>query len=40
MALPQDGQDANGLTKVTHFNAATDSMFIDPTPHEGVIIIL
>ena len=38
MALPQDGQDANGLTKVTQIPAGKESMFIDPTTNEGGII--
>ena len=40
MALPQDGQDANGLTKVTQIPAGKELMFIDPTTNEGGIITL
>lgn len=40
MALPQDGQDANGLTKVTQIPAEKELMFIDPTTNEGGIITL
>lgn len=40
MALPQDGQDANGLTKVTQIPARKELMFIDPTTNEGGIITL
>ena len=40
MALPQDGQDANGLTKVTQIPAGKELMFIDPTRNEGGIITL
>lgn len=40
MALPQDGQDANGLTKVTEIPAGKELMFIDPTTNEGGIITL
>lgn len=40
MALPQDGQNANGLTKVTQIPAGKELMFIDPTTNEGGIITL
>lgn len=40
MALPADGQDANGLTKVTQIPAGKELMFIDPTTNEGGIITL
>ncbi|WP_368368586.1 hypothetical protein [Ruminococcus sp. RTP21358st1_G6_RTP21358_211008] len=40
MALPQDGQDANSLTKVTQIPAGKELMFIDPTTNEGGIITL
>lgn len=40
MALPQDGQDANDLTKVTQIPAGKELMFIDPTTNEGGIITL
>ena len=40
MAVPQDGQDANGLTKVTQIPAGKELMFIDPTTNEGGIITL
>ena len=40
MGLPQDGQDANGLTKVTQIPAGKELMFIDPTTNEGGIITL
>ena len=40
MALPQDGQDANGLEKVTEIPAGKELMFIDPTTNEGGIITL
>ena len=40
MALPQDGQDENGLTKVTQIPAGKELMFIDPTTNEGGIITL
>ena len=40
MALPQDGQDANGLTTVTQIPAGKELMFIDPTTNEGGIITL
>lgn len=40
MALPQDGQDANGLTKVTQIPTGKELMFIDPTTNEGGIITL
>lgn len=40
MALPQDGQNANGLTKVTQIPARKELMFIDPTTNEGGIITL
>ena len=40
MALPQDGQNANGLTKVTEIPAGKELMFIDPTTNEGGIITL
>ena len=31
MALPQDGQNANGLTKVTEIPKGKELIFIDPT---------
>lgn len=40
MALPADGQNANGLTKVTQIPAGKELMFIDPTTNEGGIITL
>ena len=40
MALPQDGQNANGLTKVTEVPAGKELIFIDPTTNEGGIITL
>ena len=40
MALPQDAQNANGLTKVTQIPAGKELMFIDPTTNEGGIITL
>ena len=40
MALPQDGQNANDLTKVTQIPAGKELMFIDPTTNEGGIITL
>ena len=40
MALPQDGQNANGLTKVTQIPAGKELLFIDPTTNEGGIITL
>lgn len=40
MALPQDGQNANGLTKVTEIPKGKELIFIDPTTNEGVIITL
>lgn len=40
MALPADGQNANGLTKVTQIPAEKELMFIDPTTNEGGIITL
>ena len=38
MALPQDGQNANGLTKVTEIPKGKELIFIDPTTNEGGII--
>ena len=35
MALPQDGQNANGLTKVTEIPKGKELIFIDPTTNEG-----
>ena len=40
MALPQDGQNANGLTKVTEIPKGKELIFIDPTTNEGGIITL
>lgn len=40
MALPADGQNANGLTKVTQIPTGKELMFIDPTTNEGGIITL
>lgn len=40
MTLPQDGQNANDLTKVTQIPAGKELMFIDPTTNEGGIITL
>ena len=40
MALPQDGQNANGLTKVTEIPTGKELIFIDPTTNEGGIITL
>ena len=40
MALPQDGQNANGLTKVTEVPTGKELIFIDPTTNEGGIITL
>ena len=40
MALPADGQNANGLTKVTQIPAGKELLFIDPTTNEGGIITL
>ena len=40
MALPADGQNANGLTKVTQIPAGKELMFIDPPTNEGGIITL
>ena len=40
MALPQDGQNANGLTKVTKIPKGKELIFIDPTTNEGGIITL
>lgn len=40
MALPADGQDANGLTKVTEIPAGKELIFFDPTTNEGGIITL
>lgn len=40
MALPQDGQNANGLTKVTEVPTGKELIFVDPTTNEGGIITL
>ena len=40
MALPQDGQNANGLTKVTEIPKGKELIFIAPTTNEGGIITL
>ena len=40
MALPQDGQNANGLTKVTEIPTGKELIFVDPTTNEGGIITL
>ena len=40
MALPQDGQNANGLTKVTEIPKGKELIFIDPTTNEGGTITL
>lgn len=40
MALPQDGQNANGLTKVTEIPKGKELIFVDPTTNEGGIITL
>lgn len=40
MALPQDGQNANGLTKVTEIPKGKELIFIDPITNEGGIITL
>lgn len=40
MALPQDGQNANGLTKVTEIPKGKELIFIDPATNEGGIITL
>ena len=40
MALPQDGQNANELTKVTEIPKGKELIFIDPTTNEGGIITL
>lgn len=40
IALPQDGQNANGLTKVTEIPKGKELIFIDPTTNEGGIITL
>lgn len=40
MALPQNGQNANGLTKVTEIPKGKELIFIDPTTNEGGIITL
>ena len=40
MALPQDGQNVNGLTKVTEIPKGKELIFIDPTTNEGGIITL
>ena len=40
MALPQDGQNANGLTKVPEIPKGKELIFIDPTTNEGGIITL
>ena len=40
MALPQDGQNANGLTKVKEIPKGKELIFIDPTTNEGGIITL
>lgn len=40
MTLPQDGQNANGLTKVTEIPKGKELIFIDPTTNEGGIITL
>lgn len=40
MALPQDGQNANRLTKVTEIPKGKELIFIDPTTNEGGIITL
>ena len=40
MALPQDGQNANGLTKATEIPKGKELIFIDPTTNEGGIITL
>ena len=40
MALPQDGQNANTLTKVTEIPKGKELLFIDPTTNEGGIITL
>ena len=40
MALPQDGQNANGLTKVTKIPKGKELIFIEPTTNEGGIITL
>ena len=40
MALPQDGQNANGLTKVTEIPKGKELIFIDPTTNEGGIITI
>ena len=36
MALPQDGQNANGLTKVTEIPKGKELIFIDPTTNEDL----
>lgn len=38
MALPQDGQNANGLVKVTKIPTGKELIFIDPDTNEGGII--
>ena len=40
MASPQDGPNANGLTKVTEIPKGKELIFIDPTTNEGGIITL